>query len=565
MIISQAPPRTAVSCLGRCTSAVPDVWHFVTGPTFPAKGVAFFVDVQLGYAILLVVPTAFFRHAATMSHLPGIDTVPSMMGMLAGWAFGNAFSQLFAEARASHADSLCWAVHDSDDVSCTALDVGLACALTAAAVLLVTCVRPLTEVVELGEGEIIDYVENWIKSMWQLISKAAATSVMVVWNATLRTVVLTGTQPEDRVVRSHLFWLWATSATFVGSLLAVHFEKWEQRLRARLAEWQRKDCAAGLIQIAERKRRLMNPPKAAGRTAAAASHACGLPKAQADGSGAQGGDGRGGARLPLMSAANLQAKLWEEEFVLTERGADEADHHRPALGLGRGELASTVPSKAELKSETTRLTSQVEFSNIVQATLGWVAGCAWTEVAVDVFPTLSSEPSIATLTANTGVFALLTLLSCGFVMRTGARSDISEENLVQREEVEKYFLIGAMSFIVGWTGVLVLRAAFLLFGYLLSGMVQRVLPIEGSGPRYFALLVSFAMFTPLMTISFFRVKHYLRQKYRYAVALRAKHNWIDAAAVKGKGIGPMKSHLLTAKLQMIVREAAIQARAECRS
>ena len=70
-----------------------------------------------------------------------------------------------------------------------------------------------------------------------------------------------------------------------------------------------------------------------------------------------------------------------------------------------------------------------------QGTLGWVAGCAWTDVAVDVFPTMSMEPGALVLLANSGVAIVLSLLSVAFLVGSGASSTITEEGLTKREEV----------------------------------------------------------------------------------------------------------------------------------
>ena len=100
----------------------------------------------------------------------------------------------------------------------------------------------------------IDYIEDWIESIWQLFAKAAATSVMVVWNETLGRIVLTGPRPTDTLVRSHLYWLWAISITLVGSLLAVLCEKWEQQLRAKAVLIEREGaqivCGQGSVTVA---------------------------------------------------------------------------------------------------------------------------------------------------------------------------------------------------------------------------------------------------------------------------------------------------------------------------
>lgn len=88
-----------------------------------------------------------------------------------------------------------------------------------------------------------------------------------------------------------------------------------------------------------------------------------------------------------------------------------------------------------------------------QATLGWIAGCAWTDVAVDVFPTLAMEPTPLILFVNLSTLAGFTMLSCAFIVSSGVGATLTDENLTKREEVrsllclESVFTTGRASFL----------------------------------------------------------------------------------------------------------------------
>ena len=146
------------------------MWAFIIGPNFPETSVGAFIDgtisytlsktwydlitayifglspvpycrpeteprgchtanasIKFAYAFLLLLPTAAAKHASTLKSLqwfPGIDSVPSMVGMLAGWGLGDAFVQLFEEFRTGSFEGFCQAPpYDGADPDCTLLDM----------------------------------------------------------------------------------------------------------------------------------------------------------------------------------------------------------------------------------------------------------------------------------------------------------------------------------------------------------------------------------------------------------------------------------------------------------
>lgn len=202
----------------RCDLAA--AWAWVLSPSFPERNVAIFVDgtaayvlskswddalsiflfrlhpppdcaahepphcppqasssTQFLYAIFMLLPTAALKLSASSSRLrsiPGADTIPSMAGMLAGWGFGNAFIQLFTEIRQAHAQVACRPLIHGEGLDCTAFHVSLASLLTVCAVALVSIVRPLTQGLQFGEGEVSPPPCNRILFLLQMLSLGLA-------------------------------------------------------------------------------------------------------------------------------------------------------------------------------------------------------------------------------------------------------------------------------------------------------------------------------------------------------------------------------------------------------
>ena len=200
----------------RCRAA--KLWAFIVGPLFPETCVGIFADGTIAYtlsktwhdlitiwvfglnvepfckpdeshtcagagsgskfvyAFAMLIPAAFVKRLASTPALhwvPSIETVPGMVGMLAGWGLGDAFVQLFAELRTGRlGDWLCGPPpYEGAAPSCTELDVSLALLLTVVASLVIHNVKPLTSGIQWGDGALTDYMEDWFESIWQLHSK----------------------------------------------------------------------------------------------------------------------------------------------------------------------------------------------------------------------------------------------------------------------------------------------------------------------------------------------------------------------------------------------------------
>ena len=158
-----------------CTDPAPASDQFVYAACF----------LVVGAVIRYVTETAQFRS------LPGFDTIPAMVGMCAGWAFGDAFLQLLVEVKLEY-PGLC---KDAESIpamdagcltsslapDCTFLEMGMATLLLAAASVLIVALQPFTKNIDFGDGKFIDTLEDILEVVWSLLSKAVTTTVMVVW------------------------------------------------------------------------------------------------------------------------------------------------------------------------------------------------------------------------------------------------------------------------------------------------------------------------------------------------------------------------------------------------
>ena len=298
-----------------------------------------------------------------LAKIPSISTVPTITGMLAGWSLGDTLVELRGELVTAYPEALCnTAIND-----CTTFSILATLSLTMIGGLLVVAMLPLSRAIDFGDSVWIDRLERWLETMFQLIIKSLATSLMVLWTTVLTEWEVLGIDRSGigevgrqlkwdverdsaeqlqhiSLVHTHIFW--AAALTWAGSLLGSWFEKLEEYLGFHDNE----------------------PDELAGRIAK-------------------------------------------------------------------------------------------EISDIVQATLGWVAGCAWTDVAADLFPPTSWDPDpdargMVVVLYNALWAAVLSIACAAFLVVTnkeGAR------DLRNRDDMEHAFLAGAMSFFVGWQWIVTIR------------------------------------------------------------------------------------------------------------
>jgi len=213
--------------------------------------------------------------------------------------------------------------------------------------------------------------------------------------------------------------------------------------------------------------------------------------------------------------------------------------------------------------EITRTRAAIEASNLAQGTLGWVAGCAWTDVATNLFPTLTAPPDFFVLLANTACAPGLSAIAVIWLAVSGDDpTKVPWNEVMHRDDVEQYFLTGAMSFFVGWAWVLVIRDVFVPFGAAITAvgaLVARLfnLPFDAATVRWASELACVLVFAPLLTAAFFVSKSRIREAYRRAVGLRANRKWKFAASAS---VSNPKLRGLAARSTMtaVVQRAASQ-------
>lgn len=102
--------------------------------------------------------------------------------------------------------------------------------------------------------------------------------------------------------------------------------------------------------------------------------------------------------------------------------------------------------------QITWLQASVELSNLVQGTLGWIAGCAWSDLFTYLTPSMNAPSTTALdFASNVGVAVAFTLVAVAWLACSGEDPSTVEWNeALDRSDVEQYFVTGAMSFFVGW-------------------------------------------------------------------------------------------------------------------
>lgn len=167
---------------------------------------------------------------------------------------------------------------------------------------------------------------------------------------------------------------------------------------------------------------------------------------------------------------------------------------------------------------------------LLEGTLGWVAGCAWTEMTVAIYPTIAEFPTTASvLLENVQVALCLSVLAFVWITFTGnGLKEANEEGCANEEgrrsdeidgieppghehntraepasedaraTCERIFISGAFSFFTGWAWIAVVRCIWLMpYAYL--GWNRDAIGVDYGWYRYVLELLLTLTFCPIAT------------------------------------------------------------------
>ena len=239
--------------------------------------------------------------------------------------------------------------------------------------------------------------------------------------------------------------------------------------------------------------------------------ATGLEASRGGGGGGGGGDGGddGGAklRMQLLWATTLTFSCSKLVASLEV----SAEHLR-------GEQRATVMAPVWSEWRRSQLQARLQLNTLVQEGLGWLAGCAWTEVLSALLPELGFAPSWWVCALNLAAALALTLGALAFILFVDADNSVSKAQVVlsDRKQVEHHFLISAMSFFAGWGWIVAARDAFVPIGNL---------PMTDSE---WVLRASVLAFATTLTAGFVGAKHRAKLAFHRASRVHAQGNWSGA-------------------------------------
>jgi len=247
-----------------------------------------------------------------------------------------------------------------------------------------------------------------------------------------------------------------------------------------------------------------------------------------------------------------------------------------------------------------RLEASIELSNLIQGTLGWVAGSAWSDYLTWLYPSMRARSTtFVGFAANVGVAVLYGAIAILWLVSLGKDPNTPPWNeALAREDVEQYFLTGAMSFFVGWAWILVLRAIYVPFGETVgvgvawayaklssddsllaapllarlfggadapesgsgsppsAGLLAGLLEVDAAALSEVSMDLTVALIIPTFTAAFFLSKHRLKAAYVRAVGLRSKTRWVLGA--RHAGSKKLSAALARNEMMMVVKRAAQQ-------
>ena len=185
-------------------------------------------SAQFVYAMGCVPIAALVKHLSEtrFRHVPGASMVPPMMGYFVGWAVANAFLQQLLEIADANP------TYCSAELGCTALNALYSLGITVASALIIVFLQPFSQDVDCGEGECVDWLEDWLEDIWQLVIRGASATSMVLWYHTAAQFTTAGTAGASEFAKTNLLSCFTLVTFFVGSLISHRLEQGEDYLRS---------------------------------------------------------------------------------------------------------------------------------------------------------------------------------------------------------------------------------------------------------------------------------------------------------------------------------------------
>jgi hypothetical protein len=166
----------------------------------------------------------------------------------------------------------------------------------------------------------------------------------------------------------------------------------------------------------------------------------------------------------------------------------------------------------------------LEFSNMIQNILSFVAGCSAIDFIAYTLTTLGAEPSWYALGCNLVIVFLIAVICIVWLVLTGESGSVEDDEATDRDEVEKFFITNAMAFCTGWFTFVVGRMMIVPLGIFAESYLETSGFVSGHsnvGERI-VVLITVPIFTYVCLISGYSLIDHFQAR-------------IDAAKARGKG------------------------------
>jgi len=184
-------------------------------------------SAQFIYALCAAPVAGLLKHLSESTglvDLPGMyDDIPMILKYVVGWAFGGAVSKLTAELKDEY-PGLC-----SEGGDCTMIDIGFATAATLLSAFVILVLRPFAAQIECGNSAVVNWFEDFLEDVLQMIIRGAEVVAMVLWYNTF--YAFSHLEVVGSVTQGHMDFFYACTATFLGAMVMVFLESTEQNMK----------------------------------------------------------------------------------------------------------------------------------------------------------------------------------------------------------------------------------------------------------------------------------------------------------------------------------------------